>query len=248
MDRSIWTREITKSYCPPWPCPVCKKGTTAIVKDSLVSKETVQSIRSHSHEDFDFEWVEYVFTAWAKCTQSSCGQLFAISGTGGVAPQFISDDDWDYEDCFIPKACHPMPEIIELPKNCPNDVAYELKAAFSLFWTEKAGCANRIRVSLEHLMNHLGIPKKRKNSIGKFSELSLHARIEAFAKKKPVVGQHLMALKWLGNTGSHDGSVSTRDLLDAFEIIEYSFREIIDDHSAKLASLAKSLTKKHSPK
>lgn len=251
MDRSLWKRELSKYSCPPWPCPVCRKGTTAIVKDSLIFKETVPSARSRQNEDEDFvvpELIEFVFTAWARCTHPSCQQEFAISGTGGFAPQYISEDDWDYEEYFVPKVCLPMPDIIELPPRCPEDVTLELKAAFSLFWSHQAACASRIRVALEYLMNHIGIPKRKKGGNGKFFDLTLHARIDAFAKKDPTIGSQLMALKWLGNTGSHDSNVSATDLIDAFEILEHALREVIGGHSAKVAALAKKLIKKHGGK
>lgn len=248
MDRALWTRELGKHYCPPWPCPVCRKGTTVLIKESLAYQETVPSARLHQDENFDPEWIEFVFTAWARCTHPSCKQEFAISGTGGVAPQYISEDDWEYEEYFAPKACHPMPNIIELPPKCPEDVALELKAAFSLFWSHPAACASRIRVALEHLMNHIGVPKRKKGKNAKFFDLTLHARIEAYATKVPAIGSQLMALKWVGNTGSHDSSVSPYDLLDAFEILEHALREIIGGHSAKVAALAKRLTKKHGGK
>lgn len=248
MNRSIWQQKLSKHYCPPWPCPVCRKGTTAIVKDSLNAKETVQSVRFRGEEGFLPECIDYVFTAWARCTHPSCRQEFAISGRGGVAPQYVSEDEWEYEDYFIPQACHPMPDMIDLPKKCPEDVALELGAAFSLFWSNKAACASRIRVALEYLMNHIGIPKRKKNVQGKYYELSLHARIDAFAKKDSAIGTQLMALKWLGNTGSHDSTVSAVDLLDAFEILEHALREIIGGHSAKLNVLAKQLIEKHGGK
>jgi len=208
----------------------------------------VKSVRSHKAEGFDFDWIEFTFTAWAKCTHPSCQQEFAISGTGGVAPQYVSEDDWEYEEYFNPKACHPMPDIFELPHKCPDEVASELRAAFALFWSNRAACAGRIRVALEHLVNHVGIPKRKKGANGKFYDLNLHARIDAFAKSEPTIGPQLMALKWLGNTGSHDSIVSEADIIDAFEILEHSLREIIGGHSAKVAALAKKLTKKHGGK
>ena len=94
-------------------------------------------------------------------------------------------------------------------------------------------------------MNHLGVPKRKKEKNGRYFDLSLHARIDAFAKTKSPVGSQLMALKWLGNAGSHSTEVSKDDLLDAFEIMEHSLVEIIDKRSAKVAALAKKLTKKH---
>lgn len=216
-----------------------------LVKDSIIFKETVESVRSHGQDQFDFDWVMYIFTAWAQCLH--CKQEFAIAGTGGLAPQYISQDqdEWDYEEYFVPKACFPMPDIFKLPAKCPDDVKSELHTAFAIFWSNKAACAGRLRVALECLMNHIGVPKRRKGATGKFSDLTLHARIEAFAKKEPAIGSQLMALKWIGNTGSHDSDVSTSDLLDSFEIMEHALGEIIGGHSTRVATLAKKLTKKH---
>lgn len=248
MDRHIWTQELSTHYCPPWPCSVCRKGTLALIKDSLLFKETVESVRSHKQEGFDFDWIAYVFTAWAQCTHPSCKQEFAIAGTGGVAPQWLTEDDWGYDDYFSPKICNPMPDIFVFPAKCPDDIKGELRGAFSIFWSNHAACAGRLRVALECLMNHVGVPKRRRGANAKFFDLTLHARIDAFAKSEPTIGSQLMALKWLGNTGSHDSNVSTADLLDAFEIMEHALAEIIGGHSARVAALAKKLIKKHGNK
>jgi hypothetical protein len=96
-------------------------------------------------------------------------------------------------------------------------------------------------------MTYLGmhsLPKQAKPQ----SKPKLHAAIESFAKNNPVLGAQLMALKWLGNTGSHDSSVSRADLLDAFEILEHVLAEILERRSERVAELAKQLTDKHSKK
>ena len=79
-------------------------------------------------------------------------------------------------------------------------------------------------------------------------DLNLHARIEEFAKRDAVIGAQLMALKWLGNTGSHEGSVTKDDLLGAFEIMEHALVELIDRRSEKVAALAKQLAHRHRKK
>lgn len=245
MNRSLWTRSLNKQYCPPWPCPICRTGSLRLVQGSLVYEETIESVRSHSDEAFEPEWIEYSFTAWAQCTHARCEQKFALAGTGGVEPEYQEDGDWDWEDFFSPLFCYPMPHIIEIPSKCPGDISAELLAAFCLFWSTPAACAGRIRVALELIMNHLGVPKRKKSSSGRFSELTLHGRIDAFAAKETAIGSQLMALKWLGNAGSHDGVVSKPDLLDAFEILEHVLSEILDRRSARVAALAKKLLKKH---
>lgn len=245
MNRSLWTQTLSETSCPAWPCPVCRKGTVALLQKSLIYKETIESERAHKREEWDPDWIRYTFTAWGECRHPSCKQEFAIAGTGGVAPDYGEDGNYEWQDYFSPMTCHPMPDMFDFPAKSPDEVKEELRAAFAIFWLHQAACAGRIRVALECLMNHLGVPKRKKDKNGKYSDLSLHARIDAFAKHEPTIGPHLMALKWLGNAGSHNREVSQNDLLDAFEIMEHALGEIIDRRSAKVAALAKKLTKKH---
>ncbi len=56
-----------------------------------------------------------------------------------------------------------------------------------------------------------------------------------------------MALKLVGNTGSHNRGVNGEDVLDAFEIVEHALFELIDKKSQRLAAFAQSLTDKHRP-
>jgi len=215
-----------------------------LVPKSLVYKETVESKRAHDDEAFDHDWIEYTFTAWAECRHQSCKQQFAIAGVGGLSPE-QTEEGYEWEEYFSPMLSRPMPDMFDFPARCSEDVKEELRAAFAIFWSHQAACAGRIRVALECLMNHLGVQKRKKDKKGKYSDLSLHARIDVFAKNEPTIGPQLMALKWLGNAGSHNREVRKDDLLDAFEIMEHALVEIIDRRSAKVAALAKKLTKKH---
>jgi len=71
-------------------------------------------------------------------------------------------------------------------------------------WADHAAAAGKVRIALECLMDHLGVPKRKKDKNGKFDDLSLHHRVEIFQKGSPIIGSQLMAHKWLGNTGSHE--------------------------------------------
>lgn len=199
-----------------------------------------------SSDDWDPEWIEYIFTCRGECSNKHCKQPFAISGKGEIAPFYDEEHGTEWHDVFRAHCCIPMPNIINVPKKCPLEVEQPLLESFSLFWAHPEACATRIRVSLEHLMSHLGIPKRRKTNKGKFMDLSLHGRLDMFSTKNSQAGIQLMALKWLGNAGSHEaGNVSKNDLLDAYEIYEHALAELIDKRSAQVTALAKKLTKKH---
>ena len=216
-----------------------------LVPKSLDFQETAASARQHGHGAWDPDWISYVFVARARCSNEICAQPFALSGTGGVEPDYDEEGSADWAEYFKPSHCDPMPHIIDIPGKCPDAVKKALGDAFALFWGYPESCAGRIRLALERLMDHLGIPKRRKAKNGKYVDLKLHDRLDAFALKDSTAGAQLMALKWVGNAGSHDGVVSQADLLDAFEVLEHVLAEVIEQRSKKVAALAKKLTQKH---
>lgn len=245
MTRGLWKETLTKLHSPPWPCPSCSRGTLKVVLNSLVDKETSRSQAAHGSQDWDPDSVEYTFTAWLDC--NTCGEDVVVSGVGGVEPGY-DQEGMTWDDYFSPRILVPMPDMFGIPKKCPKEVSQKLRAAFSVFWIDQSAAATRVRVALKRLLDHLGIKRRRKDKGGKLVELTLHSRIEAFAKRDAIIGAQLMALKWLGNTGSHEGTVTKDDLLDAFEIMEHALVEVIDRRSAKVVELAKQLAQRHHKK
>jgi hypothetical protein len=187
-----------------------------------------------------------------KCSQPDCGEQVALTGKGTLEfPLYGLNDEGEPEgdpiEHLTPLFCLPMPDIFQLPEKCPTEVKAELRAGFRLFWSDQAASAGRVRISLEGLMDHFHVPKTYVNRKGEDRDFTLHQRIERFATPDAVLKDKLMALKWLGNTASHQGTVTGDDLLDAFEILEYLLAELFDDRSARVADLARQLTKKHGP-
>lgn len=234
---------MSDKSAPAWPCPICNKGVYTLIPTTLVRKETIPSKRRKGPNS-PAEEIEYTFTTWIQC--SHCGQEAVVSGVGGV------EDDFDFDNkrmvwtrYYLPRFCSPMPDIFDIPKRCPETIKNELRAGFALFWLDEGAAANRLRTSLERLMDHLGVKKRIINAKRKYQPIKLHDRIDIFSKKEPSLGEQLMSLKWLGNTGSHEGKVQKNDLLAAYEIMEHVLNETIDKHSAKIKKLAKELTKKH---
>lgn len=218
-----------------------------MIGGSVTEQETVESKLLRGDDAWDPDWITYGFTAWAQCQHPKCKQQFAIAGTGGVGLEPDEEGRAEWEDYFEIRYCFPAPRMIAIPDKCPKEVNIELDAAFALYWSQPAASAGRLRVALELLLNHQGV-KKRKRDGGKNKDLSLHARLELFAQSNPATAAQLMALKSLGNSGAHEGSISKGDLLDAFEVLEHALGEIIEQRSKRVALLAKQLTQKHSRK
>jgi len=248
MKRHLWKRTHPTSHVTPWPCSECGKGLLTLIPKSLVHKETVPSQRAHNADGWDPDWIEYTYSAWLKCTSGGCGQEYALSGIGGVEPCYDEDGSTNWRSYFAPKWLSPMPDIFEIPPKCPEEVKNQLRASFRLFWADRAASASKVRIALECLMDHLGVQKRQKDNGGRLTNLTLHKRIEIFQRGNPTIGLQLMAIKWVGNTGSHESQIALDDLLDAFEILEHALSELIDQRSVMVAKLAKQLTKKHTRK
>jgi hypothetical protein len=241
MDKNLWKSRINDAACPMWPCSTCRAGVLQLDKGSLRHTTTNKSMAEQNEDWWGPEHVVMSFTAWAKC--STCGESFALAGTGSVEVVQDENFDTDYIDVFDLKYCHPTLNIIPLSNNWPDGVRDALVAAFSLYWTDRPSAAGRIRVALERLLDHLGIA----GTGAKGNYLTLDTRIDLFTKNDVVHGPYLMAIKWLGNVGAHTVDVMADDILDAFDVLEHVLGEVVDKKSAAIAKLAADIIKRHKP-
>jgi hypothetical protein len=249
MKRYLWETSLSSSSCPPWPCTACGKGHLRLKRDSLVHEETAESRRWQGSEDWIPEQIEFTFVAWASCSNERCNESFAIAGNGGIEQEYTGDDDGSTEwvNHFYPKTVVPTLQMIELPAKCPKNVKDLLFDAFTCYWSQADASAGRIRAALEALLTHVGVPTEQTKESGKATPLYLHTRIELYAKENPVIGQQLMAIKWLGNNGSHGTKITRSDVLDALELLEHALTEMLDKRSEKMAALAAKIAARHRP-
>ena len=139
----------------------------------------------------------------------------------------------DYNEVFYPLYFNPPLNIFQINEKCPEDIKNEIIDSFKLFWNDLPSCANKIRTSLEMLMNQQKV-KKTFIQRGTRKNLSLHKRIEEFKNTKPEIADFLLAIKWIGNSGSHVGKLEKVDVLDAYELLEHSLNKLFDDKEAEL--------------
>lgn len=247
MNRGNWKTWLTSYSWPAWTCPTCRSGTLQLDRKSFIERETAGSRRDRHREEWDPGQIFNTFTAWLKCSKPTCGEFVLVSGRNSVDPTMGAEGELEWEEIYSPTVVMPMPDMIVIPTKCPDSVAAELRAAFRLFWLDTGAAANRLRVALESLLDVPGI-RRRQRVPGAIRELTLHQRIVEYEKREPVVAAHLMAVKWLGNTASHESDVSIEAFLDALEIIEHVLDEMIEQRSKRVSELAKKLTHVHAPK
>ncbi|MFC7541785.1 DUF4145 domain-containing protein [Siccirubricoccus deserti] len=131
-----------------------------------------------------------------------------------------------------------------LGEEVPSDVTAAVKAASTLIWADSEAAANKIRIAVEHFLNERKVPKSTINKKRKRQSLSLHTRIEKYKAKNKDLANHLMALKWIGNNGSHTAALKRKDVLDGFQILHHIIDEAYYKTRIKLTELSKDIIKR----
>lgn len=241
---------------PSFPCPRCDSTLQPVTK-SFFSEESAASRAFQESGDGDMEHIIGVFSLRLHCPSASCAeQVFCVgkfhlveeaskfnSGRIGfvpsLRPQFFTPT--------IP--IFPIHPKIDDP-NGKSRIANPLWDSFSLFWSSPSAAGNALRIALEALMDYRGIKKTTINKKGKRVMIDLHSRIEMFQKKHPnlsELGDKLIALKWIGNSGSHLAGLEHKHMVTAYEIMEHIIDELFNNTSVRLKKTAKVINKTKKP-
>lgn len=248
VNRAIWKEQLTKTYVPNWHCPACAGGYLKHKPEALHFWETRDSRELHKHEAFDHEWVDYKFSTLLICNNDRCQEPVVVSGTGKVDLVQTSDQgDSEYVEFFYPTYVNPSPALIPLSAKYPAEVTSELKRSFVSSWFDFSAAGNHIRAAVERLLDHLKEPKTKIGNTGKRERLSLHVRISGLARRDKDLSEALLAVKWLGNAGSHTDELTQGDVFDALDILESVLDDLFVRHSARLKKLVADINKKKGP-
>jgi hypothetical protein len=251
MDRPLFKYpSLTENDIPPFPCPTCNKGILKLVHGSWSHEMTVEAKKARSHPDWDPDWLEYTFAAVLRCNERFCQELVRVAGRG--FPDYVEQYDEDgmpfsgLQDSFKPLFFHPSLNVFQPPAKTPKSVVIELRHSYQVFFCDPAAAANHVRSAIERLLTELRVP--RFSSGGRRRFLTLQDRISKLPKRYQIHTDLLLAVKWLGNAGSHDGLVKADDVLDAYEITEHFLTELYDSKNTYVRTLAKRINKRRGPR
>lgn len=252
MDRTIFKLPFTKDGTTRYQCPSCSNGYLNVVDDLFSEKETKRSRDMHGHPEWGPEYFETVYSGVLVCSNTSCKEVVSSSGHGWDEEEYFYDDegfpDRDYVRYYKPKIFYPHLRPFPIPKDTPDNVVSEIEKSFSLVFSDPSSSANHIRVALEHLLTHMKIKRFSTNN-GRRTFLSLHKRIDLLPRKYSEIKDIFLAVKWLGNAGSHSNhSVTLDDVLDSYELTIELLDEIFSKKRKNAKSLAKKINKKKGPK
>jgi hypothetical protein len=224
IHRDIWLRVIYDDSVPPWPCPSCGNGVLVLDRSvdrdtkkeapMLVSRWTASSSREWEE---GYPYPDGVFAAILRCHQSDCGDVVAVSGTSSRTDHIIANEQC-YREEYRPLLFTPPLHFFRIEEKCPPDVREEVISAFRMFWCDTNACLNHIRSAVELLLTSMRV-------LVTPTYTPLGNRIAELQKTEPALAEHMSALKWLGNFGSHAGTVTKKDSFDGFDLLEHIFRE-----------------------
>ena len=237
MYESLLTN-FPENHCPNWTCPSCQSASLAIQKGTFHFEVIPESVERWKKMDGELDDIRLVFICLLQCERAVCKTVVAVSGTGDVHENQDYEDDERHYYLFQARLFTPTLPAFAIPAQCPQRVAQPLFQSFSLFLNAPGAAANAIRIALEELMAALGVPENR----------TLHARIEALPEQYSQHKAALMAIKWLGNAGSHKlDRVNTYDIEQAYRIIEFVLSKIYAGSTESVAQLAERLDARFRP-
>jgi len=247
IDRETFSDYFTAYNIPIWNCSSCKKGTVVFNKKSFSIFETNESRKETKTDYWEPEMMVKYFFGKTNCNNAKCKEVFIIAGTITVEEDYDDEKGQIFTECYYPNFIFPVLHLFTLPDDIPVDVEEYIINAFRLFWIDKSACANAIRTSVETILNDKKVLKTELTKRKKRRSLSLHERIELFEKKNKEIANYLMAIKWIGNAGSHEGSLDTEDLLDGFDLLNHSIEKLYASHDKEIDQMTKKINKRRRP-
>jgi hypothetical protein len=219
-------------------------------ENTTLTGQTNESAQNQYHEASEPEWIDGRFVSLLSCT--NCKGRISLAGKYRIQDDRGYDENGqvgDYERYYRPFFFSDSPHIIAVPDAVPDEVRGELTTSFRLFWVDLEAAANRLRSSLEVLLTHLGIRRTTgRRPDKKRAMLTLHSRIELLAAEEPDLAEHLMAVKWLGNAGSHSKPLTFDDLLDGYEVLDHVLNDVFVRRASKAHVIARAINRRKGPR
>ena len=252
VTRIIFKNSFQTNNIPDWTCPTCHKGALKTEIKNIKTIENAISLSGHGHDAWEPEWMRGIFLGLLKCSNASCNETVVVTGV------YHSEEGHEYEhvedrydmvvnEMLTPTCFNPPLHIFHIDKDLPDNIRGEIINSFNVYWLDISSCANKIRVVIELIMDDMKVPKTYLHA-GKRKGYSLHKRIELFKVSNSEQAELLMAIKWIGNSGSHTSDGLTKDdILDSFEILEHVTAKLYETDSKRIAKLTKTINKRKKP-
>jgi hypothetical protein len=230
-NRYLWCESFKLDEAPRLPCPRCTDGQLFVERETVSLATVADSLEYFEQNGADAEFDYQRFVLLMSCNNRKCRETVAVAGT--TKNEEVRDwvGDLSYDTIFEPQTMIPGPALMVIPDGTPDGAVEAIRQAFTAFWGDRGAAANRLRISIERIMDAENIDRSKK----------LHQRIDDFGVEHPDLMDTLDALRHVGNLGSHDGDVGREELLAAFEIYQEWLRDYYGRYKDRIATMTAEL-------
>ncbi len=145
-------------------------------------------------------------------------------------PLFYGQDDQEIYDTFYNiRGTTPGLRMIDIPERTPRAVNLLVHEAAEILFSNPLAAAGTLRRAVEAMLDNLKVRKTKTTKKGKRVRMSTHGRVLLLEDKRRDVAKALLAVKWIGNSGSHEAnSLTVVQVLDAADMFAYALRLAYD--------------------
>jgi len=238
-------QEFPKDGVPPFPCPTC--GDPLKARADEIHLDPSAESQFHFDNEGDPTMLFGIFTLRLVCSNPSCNEPANCTGLYRVVSESDTSGEILYRTMLAPAFFTPTIHIFPIPSKLPDKIRNPLMDSFSTFWANPSAAGNSLRISVEALMDYRCEKKWTTEKDGKEKEIPLHHRIVAFQKKSPHIGEKLLAIKWLGNSGSHLTGLQRKDVIKGYLLYSHVLEELFEKRTETLDAMARKINKRKGP-
>lgn len=237
LDEASWPRVL---------CPDCLEGalvlqTTTPCPD-VVSRAHIELVRRNFEAPDELTGT---FTGSLQCDNTSCGRIAVIAGDWVYGWAFDEIRERDVlVDFFVLRYINPAPRLLFSPARTPAKVVASIATASSVLWMSPDLAATQLRLAVEQLLSARGVRRTTLTTKKKRRRLSTQERLGIFAGTHPEVVHALEAVKWIGNSGTHETGLTVDDVVKGAQFLELALRGLYDASEAKLVAEAKDINRR----
>lgn len=239
MEFRHFAPTVILDHIPPWHCPSCNgllrvKALDAIEEENAITRyERIMNVqRSHNIRTSRHVTLLTCEICFEPVLLVGTTQWFNVDAT---MKEFVREDVRQLTISHF----EPTLPVFSVPTGCPETVKEALYESFSVYWKSPSSAANAMRIALERLMDALGVSA----ASGEGRPLPLHHRIDEYNQTSPEIGEFLLAVKWVGNQGSHGESIQHHAVLEAYEMLQHSLDKLYGTRISELTERAKTINR-----
>ena len=222
---------FTLENFPYLPCTLCGIDYLIPTTQSFVRINSIKSAEIINDPEADSTWDFGHFNGVIACRNSECLARHVISGSYRIEENCPPNEGEDeYLILYAAKYLRPAFNLLSrvIPINTPEEVKQAILEAEKVLLTDPNAAGNRLRLAIEEVLTHYGI-NRFKIEKRKRVRLTTHQRLVDFKHYEGSVADIFMAVKWIGNQGSHEDSLTVADIAQATEILNFGLEILYGD-------------------